>query len=82
MSTTSLKNVMLTTYDNNVSPFEDYDEWKREDERLCHFTEQLVGQFTVVPYETSQEDYENAILEAYDEITELFPNIYLKVYRT
>lgn len=54
----------------------------KEDERLCHFTEQLVGQFTVVPYETSQEDYENAILEAYDEITELFPNIYLKVYRT
>ena len=82
MTKTQFEDSMLTTCDNNFSPFTNYEEWKKEDERLGHYTEQLIAAFAVIPYETSEKDYEQAIEDAIDEIIDTFPNIYLRIYRT
>lgn len=71
------KVTMLTTYDNKVDPFEDFEGWRAEDEdRLHHYTCGYLARMTDVSSELSDSDYELAIHIAMQKIVELEPETY------
>ena len=59
---------MLTTTDNPFDPFTQFDEWFAFDERLGHFTSQLLARVVVTSDELSEADQDQAIEDAIDEI--------------
>ena len=71
------KVTMLTTYDNKVDPFEDFEGWRAEDEDvLHHYTCGYLARMTDVSSELSDSDYELAIHIAMQKIVELEPETY------
>jgi hypothetical protein len=71
------KVTMLTTYDNKVDPFEDYEGWRAQDEDvLHHYTCGYLARMVDVSPELSDSDYELAIFVAMQKIVEFEPETY------
>lgn len=70
--------VMLTTIDNPFDPFEEWDDWYAFDEEKGYCTSGLVARITKTSNELSDEDQNDAVNEAIDEIIELHPDGFYK----
>ena len=72
---------MLTTIDNPFNPFTEWDEWKRYDESKGYYTSEYLARIAITSDDLSDEDYEQAIMDAIDEIVELdVLGIYKRIY--
>ena len=71
---TKTKEAWLTTVDNPVDPFSDFDEWNRVDQALGHNTTSYIDRLYDV------KDDEERLERAIDEIVEYNPSLYTKVY--
>lgn len=70
--------VMLTTIDNPFDPFEEWDDWYAFDEEKGYCTSGLVARITKTSNELSDEDQNDAVNEAIEEIIELHPDGFYK----
>lgn len=70
------KVTMLTTKDNQFDPFTEWDEWRREDERLGHYTCEYLARVSYFSPELSEADQELAVLEAMAKIVRFEPEVY------
>lgn len=70
--------VMLTTIDNPFDPFEEWDDWYAFDEEKGYCTSGLVARITKTSNELSDEDQNDAVNEAIDEIIEMHPDGFYK----
>lgn len=76
-----METYMLSTTDNPFNPFTEWDEWKRYDESKGYYTCQYLARIAITSNDLSDEDYDEAINHAIDEIVELnILGIYVKVY--
>lgn len=76
-----METYMLSTTDNPFNPFTEWDEWKRYDESKGYYTCQYLARIAITSNDLSDEDYDEAINRAIDEIVELnILGIYVKVY--
>jgi len=73
------KVTMLTTYDNPFDPFTDWDNWRRMDEDLGHYTCEYLARVSTYSPELSETDQELAILEAIAKIIRFEPETYKTV---
>jgi len=72
---------MLSTIDNPFNPFTEWDQWRRFDEDKGYRTTEYLARIAITSDDLSDEDYEQAILYAIDEIIELnILGIYKRVY--
>ena len=62
---------MLSTADNPFNPFTQWTEWKRYDEDKGYYTCQYLARIAITSDDLSDEDYQQAINYAIDEILEL-----------
>lgn len=77
-----VKEVMLTTIDNPFDPFDQFDEWYVYDESKGYHTCQYLDKIALTSYSFSDEQNDEIINNAIDEIIELNPlKIYKKVYK-
>jgi hypothetical protein len=65
-----LREVALTTTDNPYDPFDQYDLWKRFDEGSGYFSESYLMRIANVFPEMTDQEYEDEIERAIDEIVE------------
>lgn len=65
---------MLTTVDNPFNPFTNWDEWYAYDEAKGYCTSGLLARITKTSNELSEEEQNEDVEEAIDEILELFPD--------
>lgn len=73
---------MITTVDNPYDPFDQFDDWFRFDEEKGYHTCSYLGRVTRTSDEMSDEEFQNAIEQAIDQIIKYdFMNIYKKVKR-
>ena len=70
--------VMLTTIDNPFDPFEEWDDWYAFDEEKGYCTSGLVARITKTSNELRDEDQNDAVNEAIDEIIEMHPDGFYK----
>ena len=71
---------LVTTLDNPFSPFTQFDEWFAFDTEKGYNTSQYLGRIAKTSYELSDQDNEQAINDAVDEIIRLnIRGIYRKV---
>lgn len=82
MSSVTDSDVMLTTFDNPFSPFDEFDSWWKEDLRLQHDCCGILGRTALTSSVFSDEVNERIIDEAIDEIIAREPLIYRKVKRS
>ena len=75
-------NCMITTYDNPVNPFDNFELWYKEDMRLGHNTCGLLARVAKINDISSEYLKEKATEEAIDELVADFPLIFKKVYRS
>ena len=74
--------VMLTTFDNPFNPFTHYNNWLRFDMDKGYNTNGYLGRIAVVSDEMTDQEYQDAIESAIDEIiAHDFLNIYRKVHK-
>lgn len=74
---------MLTTVDNPYDPFTRYDEWLQYDTEKSYFTPQYLARVVVMSEEQSEEDQDQAIYDAIDEIVRMnVIGLYRKVAKT
>jgi len=59
---------MLTTVDNPYDPYTQYEEWSAYDERAGHYTPQLLARIARTSHDLSEEEQNEAIEAAIDEI--------------
>lgn len=59
---------MLTTIDNPYDPYTQYDEWSAFDERAGYYTPQLLARIVRTSHDLSEEEQNEAIEAAIDEI--------------
>ena len=72
--------VMLTTVDNPFNPLTDWDDWYNYDESKGYCTSGYLARITKTSNELGEEDQDEAIEVAIDEIIELNPDgLYKKV---
>lgn len=73
---------MLTTHDNPINPFTNFEAWFKEDLRLGHNTCSVLADesatSTILSDEVNEKDIESAI----DELVKREPMIYRKVSRS
>jgi hypothetical protein len=75
-----MSNVMLTTIDNPFNPFDNWDEWYAYDEAKGYCTSGLLARITLTSDELSDEDQQQAIDDAINEIISMNPlGFYKKV---
>lgn len=75
-----MKSVMLTTLDNPYDPFVQFDEWYAFDESKGYHTCAYIDRIAKTSEELTDEENEQAILDAINEIMELnVLGIYKKV---
>lgn len=72
---------MLTTFDNQFNPFEDFNIWWKEDLRLGHDCCGLLARTSNTNELQSEEVQEEEIRRAANEIVNNYPFIYRIVYR-
>ncbi len=65
-----MRSVRLTTTDNPYDPFDQYDLWKRFDESSGYFSEIYLARIARVSAEMTDQEYEDEIERAIDEIVE------------
>lgn len=70
---------MLTTYDNPINPFTNFEAWFKEDMRLGHNTCAVLANEASTSTILSDEINENDIELAIDELIKREPTIYRKV---
>jgi len=69
--------IMLTTIDNPYNPFEDFDNWLRYDNNKGYGSLEYLARIASVDDSMSDEEIEDAINEAIDEIIRYdFMNVY------
>jgi len=75
------KEMMLTTIDNPSDPFTQWDEWKRFDEDMRHFTCNYLARIVKTSDDLSDADYSKAVDDAINEIVSFNINgMYRKIY--
>ena len=72
---------MITTIDNPYDPFTEFESWYAFDEQNGYHTNGLLARLALTSDELSDEENDLAIDHAVDDIFELFPGMYRKVYR-
>lgn len=73
---------MLTTFDNPYNPFTQFDQWFLFDTEKGYNTCDYLGRVTKTSDEFTDEEYNQAIEAAIDEIIKYdFMNIYKKIYK-
>ena len=73
---------MLTTFDNPYNPFTQFDQWFLFDTEKGYNTCDYLGRVTKTSDEFTDEEYNQAIEAAIDEIVKYdFMNIYKKIYK-
>lgn len=81
MNTVKRKKAMLTTVDNPFNPFTEYDKWYAFDVQKGYHSCSLLASVAKTSLELSEEDYENAIDAAIDEIIkENVSGMHRKIY--
>ncbi len=75
------EDVMLTTYDNPFDPFEDFEQWWKQDLLLGHNCCGRIAEVAMTRKVASDEDNDLEVLRAIDEIVNFEPMIYKKVYK-
>ena len=70
--------VMLTTVDNPFNPLTDWDDWYNYDESKGYYTSEYLARITKTSNELSDDDQDQAITEAIDEIIEMNPDGFYK----
>lgn len=70
--------VMLTTVDNPFNPLTDWDDWYNYDESKGYYTSEYLARITKTSNELSDDDQDQAITEAIDEIMEMNPDGFYK----
>lgn len=73
---------MLTTFDNQFNPFDEFNIWWKEDLRLGHDCCGLLARTSNTNELQSDEMQEKEIRRAAEEIVKNFPFIYKIVYRS
>ena len=74
------RDVMLTTSDNPFNPFDDFDNWNRFDEDHGYFTCSYLARIAITPASFTEQEQEDEIESAIDEIIAINPlGIYKKV---
>lgn len=72
---------MITTVDNPYDPFTEFESWYAFDEQMGYHTNGLLARLALTSDELSDEENDLAIDHAVDDIFELFPGMYKKIYR-
>jgi len=76
------REVMLTTFDNPYDPFEEFAQWLLFDNEKGYGTCDYLGRIARTSDQLSQEENDEEVERAIDEIIQLdFRNIYKKVMR-
>lgn len=76
------REVMLTTFDNPYDPFEEFTQWLLFDNEKGYGTCDYLGRIARTSDQLSQEENDEEVERAIDEIIQLdFRNIYKKVTR-
>lgn len=70
--------VMLTTIDNPFNPLTDWDDWYNYDESKGYCTSGYLARIVKTSNELSENDQDEAISDAIDEIIELNPDGFYK----
>ena len=78
----SVEDFMLTTVDNPYDPFTEFESWFAYDEQTGYHTNGLLARLALTSNDLSDEENELAINHAVEDIFNLFPGLYKKVYRT
>jgi len=74
--------MLITTIDNPFDPFVQWDEWKRFDEDMKHYTWNLLARIVKTSDDLSDADYDQAVDNAINEMVSFNINgLYRKVYR-
>lgn len=66
----------LTTVDNPYDPFTEFQSWLAFDEQTGYFTNGLLARLTMDSNELPEKENNKAIIEAMNDICELFPGLY------
>lgn len=74
-----MEDCMLTTYDNPIDPFENFDAWYKEDLRLGHDCCGLLARESAISEIFGEEINNQYIDDAIDRIIKREPMIYKKV---
>lgn len=78
-----MNEVWITTTDNPFDPFKDPDNWRSFDVDKGYFTREYVARIAKTNSEMTDQDYNNEVERAIDEIIKFNPlKIYKKVYKT
>lgn len=72
----------ITTYDNPWNPWTHYDEWEAFDLLYGYKTWQKIAKIALNSAKVNETEDEDAINFAIDELCELLPAVYTRVYRT
>lgn len=72
---------MLTTVDNPHDPFDDFDGWLQFDEQNGYNSNGLLARMVVSSPNFTEKEKQLAIDHAVDDILNLFPGLYKRVYR-
>ena len=72
---------MITTVDNPYDPFTEFESWYAFDEQTGYHTNGLLARLALTSNELSDEENELAIDHAVEDIFNLFPGLYKKVYK-
>lgn len=78
---TDTRDYILTTFDNPYNPFVQWDLWLAFDERNGYDTNGLLARHAKTSNSLSDEDNEELIDTAVDEIMKLYPGVYKVVYK-
>ena len=70
--------VMLTTVDNPFNPLTDWDDWYNYDESKGYYTSEYLARITKTSDDLGEQEQDQAMEEAIDEIIELNPNGFYK----
>lgn len=72
----------ITTYDNPWDPWTHYDEWEAFDLEFGYKTWQKVAKIALLSPNVNETEDEDSIDFAINELCELLPAVYTRVYRT
>lgn len=70
--------VMLTTVDNPFNPLIDWDDWYNYDESKGYYTSEYLARITKTSDDLGEQEQDQAMEEAIDEIIELNPDGFYK----
>ena len=70
--------VMITTVDNPFNPLTDWDDWYNYDESKGYYTSEYLARITKTSDDLGEQEQDQAMEEAIDEIIELNPDGFYK----